>query len=84
MKTLTVILATVLLSACASIDSGITKDSVITAEDFLAFKQACKNADGVLEVKKTYVLMTGKYEFRVTCKNGANYTVDPADKKPAE
>lgn len=84
MKTLTIILATILVSACASIDSGITKDATITAEDMLAFKSACSKSGGVLEAKKAYVLMTQKYEFRITCKNGSTFVVDPAvEKKPA-
>lgn len=80
MKLVTVLLATILLSACASIDSGITKDATLTAEDMLAFKSACSKSGGVLEAKKAYVLMTGKYEFRVTCKNGANFVIGPAAK----
>ena len=80
MKTVMILLIT-LLTGCASLDSGITKDATMTGADMLAMSQVCKKAGGVLEAKKAYVLMTQKYEFRVSCKNGATYMVDPEQKE---
>ena len=80
MKTL-MIAALLVLSGCASIDSAITKDSNITAADLDAFDVACKGHKKVFEVRKAYVVMTGKYEYRVTCKDNSNFTVDASSMK---
>ena len=79
MKTM-IIAALLVLSGCASIDSAITKDANITAADLDAFDAACKGHKKVFEVRKAYVVMTGKYEYRVTCRDNSNFTVMPEDK----
>lgn len=77
----TMIIATLLvLSGCASIDSAITKDANITSDELKAIDASCKGHKGVFEVRKAYVVMTGKYEWRVTCKDNSNFTVDPLAK----
>lgn len=76
-----IIAALIVLSGCASIDSAITKDSNITAADLDAFDAACKGHKKVFEVRKAYVVMTGKYEYRVTCKDNSNFTVEAAEGK---
>lgn len=81
MKTL-ILSSLFLLASCASIDSAITKDANITAADLDAFDSACKGHKKVFEVRKAYVVMTGKYEYRVTCRDNSNFTVEPADSKP--
>ena len=74
-----ILIATLLvLSGCASIDSAITKDANITAADLDAFDAACKGHKKVFEVRKAYVVMTGKYEYRVTCGDNSNFTVEPS------
>lgn len=81
MKTM-IIAALLILSGCASIDSAITKDANITAADLDAFDAACKKNKGVFEIRKAYVVMTGRYEYRVTCKDNSHFTIEPADSKP--
>ena len=68
------IAALLVLSGCASIDSAVSKDSVITSDDIITLSQACKGRGGVMEARRMYVVMSGTYEWRVSCKDGTNVT----------
>lgn len=77
------LIATLLvLSGCASIDSAVPKGDALTGADLDAFDAACKKHKGVFEVRKAYVVMTGKSEWRVTCNDNSHFTIEPADSKP--